>query len=352
MPPKKRNAENRGLPPRWQIHHGAYYYRVPPGQESLWDGRKRFRLGKSLPEAYRTWTDRLEAPQEPARTVADLLSRYALEVIPLKRPTTQEGQRRCLKPLLAVFGQLALSDLRPPHVYRYIDERTRRGAATAAQREVEVLSHAYTKAIEWGLIEDHPIKGKVSRRRPKPRSRYVEDWEIHAVLGMDSKRKAGSVRMIQAYIVLKLMTGLRRGDMLRLRVSDCRDDGLHVRTSKTDRPVIYTWTAELRGAVDACLAARPVDISPWLFCNRRGAPYIDADGRADGWSSMWQRFMTRALAETEMTERFIDSDLRAKAASDADSLEHARALLAHLSSSTTQRVYRRGPERVAPGRRV
>jgi hypothetical protein len=42
---------------------------------------------------------------------------------------------------------------------------------------------------------------------------------------------------------------------------------------------------------------------------------------------MWQRFFDRVLAETKVTERFSEHDLRAKCASDAKSLEHARAML-------------------------
>jgi integrase len=49
-----------------------------------------------------------------------------------------------------------------------------------------------------------------------------------------------------------------------------------------------------------------------------------------------------------LSERFTEHDLRAKCASDAGSLEHARALLAHADARTTERVYRRKPERVKP----
>lgn len=65
---------------------------------------------------------------------------------------------------------------------------------------------------------------------------------------------------------------------------------------------------------------------------------------------MWQRFMERILAEKNVKERFTEHHLRAKCASGAESLEHARALLAHADSQHTQRVYRRRPERVKPGK--
>ena len=54
------------------------------------------------------------------------------------------------------------------------------------------------------------------------------------------------------------------------------------------------------------------------------------------------------LAETKVTERFHEHDMRAKVGSDAKSLEHARALLAHTDGRMTERAYRRKPERVRP----
>ncbi len=124
-------------------------------------------------------------------------------------------------------------------------------------------------------------------------------------------RKRGSVLAIQSYIRLKLLTGLRRSDLLRLQVSSCREDGIHVRTNKIGKAVIYTWTPELRAVVESAKAARPVHIAPFLFCDRRGQGSLDeTTGSCSGWKSMWQRFMARVLEETKVTERFTEHDLR------------------------------------------
>ena len=58
----------------------------------------------------------------------------------------------------------------------------------------------------------------------------------------------------------------------------------------------------------------------------------------------------RGTEETQVTEHFTEHDLRAKCASDAESLEHARAMLAHADARTTEAIYRRRPERVNPAR--
>jgi hypothetical protein len=43
--PRKRSSENRGYPKSWRFRYDAYYYRVPKGQEHLWDGKREFHLG-------------------------------------------------------------------------------------------------------------------------------------------------------------------------------------------------------------------------------------------------------------------------------------------------------------------
>ncbi|MBS1169604.1 MAG: Integrase [Burkholderiaceae bacterium] len=151
---------------------------------------------------------------------------------------------------------------------------------------------------------------------------------------------------------IKLLTGLRRGDLLRLTMSDLKEDGIHVMPHKTadtsGKRLIIGWSDELRDAIAMAKDVRP-KLSPFLFCNRLGKPYIDEEsGRAGGWDSMWRGFMARVLAETKVKERFTEHDLRAKCASDATTLEHARQLLSHADGRITERVYRRKPEFINP----
>jgi integrase len=153
-------------------------------------------------------------------------------------------------------------------------------------------------------------------------------------LSLKPKRKRGGVRMVQAYIRLKWLTGMRRGDMLRLQPSrDFQHDGIHVQPNKTantsGKRTIYAWSDELRAVVAEALAARPGDISPELFCNRKGECYLDEEiGRASGFETVWGDFMNRVMAETKITHRFHGYDIRAKTASDADDAEHARTAVA------------------------
>lgn len=333
----------------------------------MWDNKKLFRLGTKLNEASKVWADRMAQANtgggnQDVKNIGQLLDRYVRDVIPTKAAASQISNQNQITKLREVFGSMPLLPFKPQLVYQFVDARSKKkedstgkvtGGRIAAHREIELLSHAYTKAVEWGYIDRHPFKGEVRLTGEKPRERYVEDWEVVEALSLKPVRKTGSVLMIQAYLRLKLLTGMAQGDLLRLQPElHIKEDGIHNQRHKTSgttgKRTIYEWSPELRAAVSMALEARP-RASVFLFCNRDGQGYIHEDvGRASGWKSMWQRFMKRVTEETKVTQHFTEHDLRAKVASDAHSLEHARSLLAHADSRTTDRIYRRKAERVSP----
>lgn len=337
--PKPRNPENKALPSRWRYKHGAYYYRAASDARHVWDGKTEFRLGKTLHEAYRVWADRVEAHSD-ARSMAQLLDRYALEVVPAKAPKTQESNQISIRRLRPVFGDMPIIAIKPRHAYQYRDKVTKKHGPASANRELEVLSHSLSKAVEWGFIDRNPIKGQVRKNSIPRRERYVEDWEIEEALTVASP-------MLRAYVVLKLLTALRRGDLLRLRTVDLHEDGISVMTSKTGKKLIIVWTDELREAVDAAIQARTKDIVPWIFCTRTGDCYVNDDGTANAFDSLWQRFMKRVIYKTKVSDRFQEKDLRKKTASDMG-LEAAQKLLGHTTAMTTERHYRITAEKVKP----
>jgi hypothetical protein len=269
--PRPKKKENQGLPSRWTLHHGAYYFQVPKGLESAWDGKRKFRLGDSLPEAYRVWGERV-GRVDKIRTVGQLLEQYGREIVPTKAPSTQTQNVAAMKELLKEFSGAPLTSMTPPIIYGYLRKRT---AKVSGKREIEVLSHALTKAVEWGYVEKHPFAWQMRIESDAPRTRYVEDWEIVECLSIDSKRKKGSILAVQSYIRVKLLTGMRRGDLLRLSMSEIRDDGIHLTPNKTKKStgkrVIIGWSEERYG--EECKAGDdrtiPVLQSRWRVLYRR-----------------------------------------------------------------------------------
>ena len=153
--------------------------------------------------------------------------------------------------------------------------------------------------------------------------------------------------VLQNYIILKLLTGLRRGDLLQLKTTDLREDGIRANTGKTGKRLIIEWTEELREAISSALAVRPKEETKLIFCTRYGDCYVKDNGTANGFDSLWRRFMTKLIAETKVTERFQEKDLRKKTATDMN-VDQARRLLGHTSERTTRQHYRLKGEIVKP----
>ena len=345
-PPRKRNQENRGLPTRWRHRYGAYYYQVPPGLEMLWDGKKEFLLGRSLQHAYKTWSERLELQTE-AKTISQLLDQYSAQVLPTKSWKSQESNQISIRRLRLVFGEMLINAIEPHHVYKYVTMVSEKHGLHSARRDWEVLRHVYTKAVEWGLLKAHPLIGQVRLEKPKPRDRYVTDTELTAALEHANP-------LISAYIEFKLLTGLRRKDILLLRRDHLHEDGIHVRPTKTakssGKKLIIQWSPDLEAAVEAAFSIPRKVGSLYLFPNQSGKCYVDEEtGRANGFDSIWNRFMMKIVDSG--IERFQERDLRAKSASDDTDLESARRRLGHTKEQITRSVYRRKGEVVQPLKR-
>lgn len=230
----------------------------------------------------------------PAGSLAALMDRYRQEVLPTKAPKTQRDQGRQLSKLSEIFGHMSPASVRTAHVAQYLD----RYAGVSANREVALLSHVYTKAIRWGLVEVNPCKG-VQRNKEKPRTRYVTDEEFLIRLEEVPPK-------IQELMWALLITGQRLSDVLKITDKDITDAGVYVEQGKTGRRLLLRWTDALQGLT--------LPLPPMT---------------ASGVQSAWKR------AEWS-GEPFRLHDLRAKSATDHKTGEH----LGHKDPRTLAARYR------------
>jgi integrase len=350
--PKARLSENKKLPARWVLKHGAYYYRPAPEAKPQWENKSFFRLGETLQEAYRTFAERTTIERQDIFRVSDLLIRYSQEEVPKKSPANQVTLKKYCAELAKVFKDFLLDEVTPREIYQYVDQKEN---TVTSHRQIEVLSHAFTKAVQWGLIDRHPFKGQVRLEGHAARDRYVTDDEILALLAMKpTKAERGTTKFLQAYIRFKLLVGQRQQDILLLKRSDMGKDGIFFFPRKTQKSsakkVLIEWNEGLAAAVAEVEALRGTK-SEWLFCTEKGACYYnEAEGRATSFKNMWRKFIDRAVTEGVIKERFTEHDLRAKAGSDAESLQAASELLGHANTATTKRVYRRSVQKVKAGK--
>lgn len=317
-----------GLPSRWEHSHGGYFYRVPEHVRDQWEGKSKFLLGHTLAEAYATWYARVDAPRE-TKTMGQAFTRYVAEVVPSLSPKTQRDYLRAIAALRPVFEEVAPASIEPMHVRKYMRLRPR----VLGNREKAVLSTVLSWCVEWGEIRLNPVKGQVRRNTEAPRDRYVTDAEVEAFLAHCSP-------MLRAYVNLKLLTGVRQGQLLGLSRSDWDGERLTVPKAKGGKAVVYRGEALQDAIADVLRLRRGKALaSMFLFATRNGGRYT-----GEGFRSIWQRVMRKYLQAGGA--RFTEHDLRAKVASDAEGLERAADHMGHQSSGITRRVYRRKPAEV------
>lgn len=318
------------LPPRWRFRFGAYRYRVPPGQEDRWGGRKEVTLGQTEAEAWRTWYEHLgdDGNGEMADMNAVFDEWWREYVLLHLSPVTRDSYQFHLMPLRKVFGHMRPGAIQAMHAYKYRAKRPR----VSGNREVSVLSSALTYAVEKGVIENNPLRGQVSRKgaaKETPRQRVPSLGELAEFCRINPR--------LAAYVSLKRITGLRQGQMLALDLTKHWDgQSLTPPISKGGRVTAYQGDS-LVATVKAILGNR-IPRGP-LFTDRKGDQWT-----ATAFRSAWRRAMARFVEADG--ERFNEHDIRKTVATGADTMEQAQALLGHQDQKTTARVYRIGAQKV------
>ncbi|MCY3761804.1 MAG: site-specific integrase [Gemmatimonadetes bacterium] len=193
------------------------------------------------------------------------------------KPSTQKGFRGVLKrQLLPAFGSRRLDRIPRSMALGWFEDYSST-APGGANRALDLLRQILNHAIACGHIEVNPARG--IQRNPEARlTRFLAREEIarlHRVLDRYARGSASEAQ--QADIVrLLLLTGCRKGEILRLRREEVRDDRLELRDSKTGPRTVL-----LNGPAKEIVARRMTEGNGlWLFPSvgdpsrpqRRGLP--------------------------------------------------------------------------------
>lgn len=277
-----------------------------------------------------------EAAQTGGDTVGDWLDALLAHSLgrardgELAESTCKDYQRR-IASLRPVWAAVRTDDVDVPMLYRWRDARGQQGKVQA-NRERTCLYEAFQLAVRRGRLESNPVRF-LEPFKEKPRNRYVTDADFTAVY-----RHASPI--VRAGMLLAAVTGLRQGDLLRIRRADFGEDGLTVQTRKTGAGLVIGWSEGLRRAVIEAVETREF-VPLVLLATQDGRPYT-----GDGFRTLWHRAMEKALEAEPGLKRFTFNDLRAKAGSDGRDWR----LLGHMDQRTFERVYNRLPRKVAAAR--
>ena len=319
-------TRNRDMPAHVHWKNGAWRFKTPQHLRPYVPNRKTWiKLGTEKQEALRAYAQ-LMGNLSKESGMAKLFNRYEADVIPTKAPRTQKDNLKELKKLRGVFDEMHPAEVTTQHCQQYLDIRGKQ-SRVQANHEINLLSHIFRKAMQWGVVNTNPVKG-VEKHVIQARDRYVEDWELEEFLKV-------ATPFIRAWVAFKVMTGLRQGDILALKVSALRDDGIRFKTGKNQKAGLIPWDPDLREAVRQLMACNRVQ-GMTVVCDRKGQPLSES-----AFQNRWRNVMTTALEQTKLEERFTEHDLRAKHGTELeDAGGDATENLMHSDRRTTQAYLR------------
>lgn len=163
---------------------------------------------------------------EKRRTVADLIDKYIAETLPHKKRNKDHAKVAALLGWWRIqIGNFSLQSATPSLIAEYRDklqnEKTPRGDRRSngtVNRYLAALSHAFRVAVvEWGWLEDSPMRRVSRREESKGRVRFLSDDERGKLL---EACKASQNPILYPLVVQALSTGARFGELINLRRRD------------------------------------------------------------------------------------------------------------------------------------
>ena len=160
-------------------------------------------------------------------TVSELSKKYNDYSRTHKRKSTFETQIHYLKKLLPFFGKMTTVEIKAIHLDKYKSERAIEVSNGTINRELSILRAMLQKAKEWGHLENIPKFSKL--KEPPGRIRYLTQNEAKKLIEVCSNEQTRNI------ILVALMTGMRRGEILNLKWPniDLQHNMIHIEDSKT-----------------------------------------------------------------------------------------------------------------------
>ena len=164
------------------------------------------------------------AEQSPAQVVqrmqnqtfsfGEALDRYSEEILPSKKPSTQQRDRAIIKRLHADYGEMALAKIDGPLLSGIIRQWQARQSANSTRLYLAVISHLFNIARkEWGMVElVNPVELVRKPKLPQGRDRRLVGDEESRLLAACSQTNPE----LADIVLFAIDTAMRQGEILGL----------------------------------------------------------------------------------------------------------------------------------------
>lgn len=145
-------------------------------------------------------------------------SKYAQQYLEYSRAnkafsTYNRHDRISIARLESHFKDKYVYEITPQMIEKYKAKRLETVSPASVNRELATLKNMFTMAIKWVYVKTNPVKEVRLLKEPPGRLRYLKPEEAKALLAVC----AGHIRPI---VVTALNTGMRKGELLKLKWAD------------------------------------------------------------------------------------------------------------------------------------
>jgi integrase len=131
------------------------------------------------------------------------------------------------KHLVPFFGATKIRSIRPSKVNDYIESRTGVVAAGTIIKEANVLKHLFGVACDrWEIIPSNPARRVKMPETPEGRTRHLDPKELQKLL-------LACPAWLRPIVGMAVSTGMRRGELMRIRWRDVDIPGGRILLSVT-----------------------------------------------------------------------------------------------------------------------
>ena len=202
----------------------------------------------------------------------DVITSYVAYCAARNKPRTISLKRTYLRRFVDFVGNVPIRDIKCYHVEDFMSHRAFNGNAPANNRTLTVLKHFFNFAARRDLVEDNPcrgVKGFPEKRKPIK------------ILGEDELKSYFDYCRANDFLLYGLSaiafgTGLRRGDILKIRGGDVDGERRTLTVQVSKRNGELTLHLPLNGWVFAVLSRRKNEYGDgYLFPGRNGYHVVD-----------------------------------------------------------------------------
>src|SRR4030095_4113706 len=129
-----------------------------------------------------------------------------------------ETEKYIVEEVGVLFGDTPLAQITTWQIEKWKAEAGKRLNPVTVNRRLTVIKDMFKKAVEWDLLKSNPATSVKRFAVTSERTRFPTEYEIHVLLEKCENQVTSP--WLLPLVTLALNTGMRQGDLLRLKWED------------------------------------------------------------------------------------------------------------------------------------